>query len=230
MKTALARAIRNHAAGICLTLGLMGSASAALIGPNPYLSAADSPFAPFSGFSYFHLEDFEDGLFNAPGVTATGSGLCVVNVSCFVNAGLTDSVENGQAGHDHWASGSITYTFSAALLGALPDAVGVVWTDGVNSIRFEAFDENGVSLGVLVGNHADGNFLGDKAEDRFYGVTHSGGISRIVISNPGGIEVDHLQYGLRAATVSEPATLGFISLIAVLAIGRRRRNGRPPAP
>ena len=71
-----------------------------------------------------------------------------------VNSGIIDSVENGQAGHDHWASGSITYTFDAGVLGALPDAVSIVWTDGVNPITFEAFDEFGNSLGTVVGAHA----------------------------------------------------------------------------
>lgn len=226
MRISFGGAVRKFLATAFLVLGA-SSSQAALIGPSPYLSLADSPFAPFSGFSYFHLEDFEDGLFNVPGVTAAGPGLCVVNVSCFVNAGLTDSVENGQPGHDHWASGSVTYTFEAGVLGALPNAVGIVWTDGVNPIRFEAFDQNGVSLGVLTGDHADGNFLGGKDEDRFYGVTHSGGISRIVISDPSGIEVDHLQYGLRAATVPEPTTLALIGApFTGLAFARRRKRHR----
>jgi len=217
---------KRIAVGVILALGISISAHAALLGPTAYLSSADSPFAPFTGFTYFHLEDFEDGLFNVPGVTAAGSGLCIVSTSCFVGSGLTDSVENGQAGHDHWASGSITYTFDATVLGALPNAVGIVWTDGVNPIRFEAFDELNNSLGVLVGNHADGTFAGGNDEDRFYGVTTSGGISRIVISDPGGIEVDHLQYGLRGnvTNVPEPETLALLGVaLAGLGFSRRRK-------
>lgn len=43
---------------------------------------------------------------------------------------------------------------------------------------------------------ADGSFAGTTAEDRFFGVTHAGGIESIKISNTsGGIEVDHLQFG-----------------------------------
>jgi hypothetical protein len=49
-------------------------ASAQLIGPTPYLSSLDSPFnGPV--FSYFFLENFEDGLLNVPGVTASAGSL-----------------------------------------------------------------------------------------------------------------------------------------------------------
>ena len=212
--------------GACLALGVACSGHAALLGPTAYTSSADSPFAPFSGFTYWYLEDFEDGLFNVPGVTATGSGLCIVN-PCFANTGLVDSVENGQAGHNHWASGSITYAFDASILGALPNAVGIVWTDGINNITFQAYDETNALIGTLVGSHADDNFFGGTAEDRFYGVTTSGGISRIVISDPSGIEVDHLQYGLRGALVPvpEPATLALLGIgLAGLGLSRRKRN------
>jgi len=226
MTTTLRTALTRHAVGFCVALGMMGSSHAALLGPTAYLGTADSPFSPFAGFSYFHLEDFEDGLFNVPGVSAAGTGLCIAGTTCFVNSGIIDSVENGQAGHDHWASGSVTYTFDAGVLGALPNAVGIVWTDGLNPITFEAFDEFGNSLGTVVGAHADGNFAGGTDEDRFYGVTHSGGISRIVISDPSGIEVDHLQYGLRGTlVVPEPTTLALLAFgFAALGFSRRRNS------
>ena len=118
-------------------------------------------------------------------------------------------------------------TFSAGALGQLPNAVGLVWTDGAGTISFEAFDENGLSLGILVGNHADGSFLGTIDEDRFYGATNSGGISRIRISNTsGGIEVDHLQYGFRGVVIAvpEPASLLLLALGSCLAWLARRRS------
>ncbi len=185
------------------------SAQAALVGPTPYLSQADSSFNSVS-FSSFYLEDFEDVALDVPGLTATGPGVCITGVggACF-QGGPVDSVGNGgdpTAGHSLFANGSITLTFDAAALGgALPTHAGLVWTDGNNPITFEAFDQNGVSLGVLIGNHATAGFTGQTDEDRFYGATNAGGISRLVISNPPGIEIDHIQYGF-AAAIPEPAS------------------------
>ncbi len=52
---------------------------------------------------------------------------------------------------------------------------------------------------------ADGSISGETAEDRFFGVTNPGGISSIRISNTaGGIEVDHLQYGVYAGAAPPP--------------------------
>jgi hypothetical protein len=214
-----------------LAFGFLGGplvANATLIGPTPYLSSADSPFLPSTGFTYFHLDDFEDGLLNTPGASASGPGVCMAGSTCFAGSGLIDSVENGQQGKDLWASGSISFLFSAAVLGALPNAVGIVWTDGAGTINFEAFDASNQSLGSLTGSHADGSFTGGKSEDRFYGLTSLVGIARIVISNTaGGIEVDHLQYGLQGDVptgVPEPGTLALLGLgLAGLWLGRRRR-------
>ena len=176
--------------------------STALLGPTPYTSIADSPFNGLV-FSYFHLEDSEDHLFNSPGVT-TSAG----QVTSTIFPGHIDSVDaddgvidgSGSSGDSYFSSpgsAGIGFTFDAATLGALPTHVGIVWTDGDGTTSFEAFDAANISLGV-VGPVAiaDGSNFGTTAEDRFFGVTHAGGISRIVISNSvGGIEVDHLQYG-----------------------------------
>ncbi|MEP6656634.1 MAG: IPTL-CTERM sorting domain-containing protein [Betaproteobacteria bacterium] len=52
---------------------------------------------------------------------------------------------------------------------------------------------------------ADASITGTTAEDRFFGVTNPGGISAIQISNTsGGIEVDHLQYGIFGAAPPPP--------------------------
>jgi hypothetical protein len=211
-------------------------ATGALIGPSAYASTADSPFSPFAGFTYFHLENFDDHALNTPGVTVS-PGTVVTAVNSGFSNGIIDQV--GLAGgcpagglavacDTLFGNGAVgfTFTFDAGVLGALPNAVGVVWTDGAGTITFEAFDENGVSLGQVVGNHADGSFLGTIVDDRFYGATHSGGISRIFISNSsGGIEVDDLQYGLRGAINGVPEPGGVLLLgagLALLALTRRR--------
>ncbi len=179
---------------------LTAAAHGQLIGPTPYLCQQDSPFAGVA-FTWHYLETFESGALQVPGVT-TSAGAVVGP------GGLTDSVDcddgavdgsgtNGRSFFSGAGSVGIRFTFNAAVLGALPTHAGIVWTDGVNFIHFEAFDALGASLGTVVGNHADGSFGGTTAEDRFYGVIHPGGISAIFISNDGGgIEVDHLQYGL----------------------------------
>jgi hypothetical protein len=121
----------------------------------------------------------------------------------------------------------IRFTFSAATLGSLPTHAGIVWTDGGGTIGFEAFGPGGTSLGTLSGTHADGSVSGTTAEDRFYGWTDAGGISAILIKNSsGGIEVDHLQYGIQGVAVPvPPAAWAGIGLLGLLAAGRLRRRG-----
>jgi PEP-CTERM motif-containing protein len=218
------------ASGIAVAFGItaLSPAAAQEIGPTPYLSQADSPFNPAS-FATFYLEDFEDGALNTPGLSASSS--CVSNTAgCFLGV-LIDSVGNNgdqTMGHSLFAGGSITLTFDAAVLGSLPTAAGLVWTDGANPITFEAFDENGVSLGTITGTHADGSIEGTTAEDRFYGAINSGGISRLTISDPAGIEIDHVQYGLQSlvSSVPEPATWAMM-LAGFGAVGWQFRRKRP---
>jgi len=211
-------------------------------GTSAYLQFSDSPFSSLN-FSYFWLENFEDHLFNVPGVTASAGGV----TSVVFGPSIHDSVDgddgvidgsglNGESFFSNSGPTGITFTFNAAALGGLPTHAGLVWTDGVNPIFFEAFDGLGNSLGTLTGQHANASFSGETAEDRFYGAIHAGGIARIFIRNgAAGIEIDHLQYGLGAATVvPEPATLVLLGtgLLAVAAIRRRRthRHHQRPIP
>lgn len=201
-------------------------ASSAVVEVNPYLSFADSPFNPAS-FGYFHLEDFEDGLFNEPGVTASGSSLCITGAGCFGGT-INDSVD-GPSTKSHWANGptGISYTFDATVLGALPTSAGLVWTDGAGAITFEAYDASNVLIDALtLSGRADGSFFGTTGEDTFFGVTNAAGISRLFVRNSsGGIEVDHLQYGGQAAVVPVPAALWLFgtALVGLLGFGKQRK-------
>jgi hypothetical protein len=131
---------------------------AAFLTPSHYLafddSAAGSSISPFAGlsFQYFHLENFEDGLLNTPGVLGVGG-------SVIGPGGLTDSVDkddgtingSGSGGRSYFSingAGGVAFVFNPTLLSPLPDHVGIVWTDGANTaVTFTAFDSSGVSLG-----------------------------------------------------------------------------------
>jgi len=209
---------------------LVPGAMAQYSGPTPYLSAADSPFASAV------IEDFEDGSLTA-GITA--------DAGVVLGPGpQTDSVDgddgaidgSGTGGHSWYLSASsVTFRFDAGVLGGLPTKAGLVWTDvgavssgdfGFADVTFEAFDQNGGSLGVtgpyLLG---DGQVTGGTAEDRFFGIVNAGGVSAIKISVPSSNdwEVDHVQY---AEVVPEPALMGALALGAALIKGRRKA-GRP---
>ena len=217
----------------------MPSVRAGLIGPSPYLSFADSPFNPAS-FGYFYLEDFEDNLLNVPGVTPSAGN---TSLNSGFTGSIVDSVDKDDgvidgvcikigATCESWFSGSgatgVSWTFNAGVLGSLPTAAGIVWTDGSGTVTFQAYDQNNVLLGTLTYTGADSNFFGGTAEDRFFGVTNAGGISRIFLSNEsGGIEMDHLQYGGATATgVPEPASAFLIvaGLIGLALLRHWRRS------
>lgn len=225
------------------------AAAPTFLGPSAYLAfdntlpGAGGAVSPFSGlgFSYFYLETFETGTAAIPVHTP---GVTVIGGSVTGPGGITDSVDaddglidgSGVNGHSLFGSGGsgIRFNFSAAVLGTLPTHVGIVWTDGatLNNVTFEAFGASGASLGTIFApNIGDGNFNSGTAEDRFFGVVNSGGISAISIISPGipgaggsGIEVDHLQYGL-AAPVPEPETYAMLLAgLGLLGFAARRRT------
>jgi PEP-CTERM motif len=212
---------------VAITIGLAAPASAdpILVGPIPYARPADSPFNG-SSFSYFHLETFEDGLLNTPGVTASGGipiGMDIFVDSVDIEDGVLDGTgsPNGHSFYSNFSEFAFIFSFDAAVLGSLPTHAGIVWTDiGYNAptpysgpVTFEAFGPLGVSLG-LVGPFVlgEGTDTGQTAEDRFFGAFNPGGISAIRIgTNSADWEVDDLQYGA-VHTVPEPSTLLLLGL------------------
>lgn len=208
-------------------------------GPSPYLSAADSPFVALN-IPGFQLEDFEDGLLDTLGVTATTGGTVIGPQP------QADSVDGDAGGID--GSGAdgrsllslpdtpvLTFVFDAVALGGLPTHAGLVWTDvgfvtipdmpaGMDSAVFEAFDQAD-QLIATIGPSAlgDGSTFGATGEDRFFGVRHDAGIAKISITmlNSQDFEIDHLQYGI--AAVPLPGTLLLLAP-GVLAIAACRRE------
>jgi PEP-CTERM motif len=195
---------------VCAAVSLSPvKAQAGVVGPIlPYFGPAQSPFNPAS-FANFYYDDFETGALSVPGVTLSPG------VS-FPTGSLVDSVEGpGPLGHTAFANGStgITFTFDAGVLGSLPTAAGIVWTDGDGPSRhFIAYDQNNNVIGSI--DDSTPLFFSQGGDDqldnyRFFGATNAGGISKIFISNDsGGIEVDDLQFGVGPrATTPEPASL-----------------------
>lgn len=232
---------------LAAALAVASGARATLIGPTAYSGFAGSPFVATS-FSSFSLEDFENGLLDTPDVAASNGFVLGPGF------GLTDSVENapdgcnpsGVGGGSHSCAGysyypnstSITFTFS----GTLPTHAGIVWTDvgyvdgdvqgndpptytGSGNVIFEAFDENGFTLGTigptLLG---DGLAAPHAAEDRFFGATNPTGIKKITMSMPTSSdwEVDHLQYGVESEA-PEPGGVALLGL-GCLALAARVRS------
>lgn len=203
--------------GAVMVPAMLAEGGTVFLGPTPYLCIEDSPFDLSGLGTTFFLEDAEDGAINTPGLAVTGSitgpGGITDSVDC--DDGVIDGL--GQLGRSIFGPGNpgLTITFDEVELGAFPTAAGVVWTDGstFNNVTFEAFDANGASLGTVVGlNIGDGSFNSGTAEDRFFGVHHTGGISKLNIKNQAlgagsGIEIDHIQYGASTIAPACPADL-----------------------
>lgn len=218
-------------AGLVLLAAVEASAAPVFYGPTPYSQVSDSPFSG-GGFDYFHLEDFEDGSFNTPGVSMSFTGATIAVVT--TPGGAIDSVDaddgdldgRGRRGHSLFLGGPdgastvVTFTFDAIGLGRLPTNAGLVWTDsgrpntgdvfgepgyGFAIVSFEAFDSLGVSLGTIgPSNVGDGRTDGLTTEDRFFGAYNAVGISKISLTiNSADWEMDHLQYGAEQQQAQE---------------------------
>jgi hypothetical protein len=243
------------AAVVALVMSTAASVSGqVLVGPSPYLSFADSPFSGAASFDYFHLENFEDNAFT-PGWTASPGWVRALP------SAFTDSVDaddgvidgSGAAGSSFYSGGTattLTINFDAGILGALPTHVGIVWTDvgfatpalGFANVRFEAFDSSSLSLGAIGPfTLGDGSAVSSTPEDRFFGITFSGGIARIeltssanngnelIASGTTDWEVDHLQYGRATpviGAVPEASTTGLLAAGGLLLAVFLRTRGR----
>ena len=240
-----ARAVKTWLLAFVFLLGGSVSTVYALTyyGPTPYFGVADSPFYGIS-FDYFYLEDFEDGALNTPGVSVNKGALVSSPSYGYSNVDSVDEDDgsiDGQCIIDcsaWWLSlrgwPGVEFTFDANVLGNLPTHAGLVFTDSiVGDWYFEAFDADGVSIGVygpfIIG---DQDWTSNVNDDRFFGVEYYGGISAIrlyygVNIESYGLEVDHLQYGYSTLTpVPEPGTMLLVGSGLIGLAGLRRRSRR----
>ncbi|MGH0029937.1 MAG: hypothetical protein ACQGVC_09110 [Myxococcota bacterium] len=176
-------------------------AQSVFVGPEPYLSTADTPTLFYAGGSATAVEDFEDcsldhGITEPFGIPISfgGGGGCGTSVntdSVDADDGLIDG--SGTMGKSWFGPNSMTFTFASPVT-----AAGLVFTDGSGDAYFAAFGPGNTLLGEIgpfvLG---DGSTNGGTAEDRFFGVKDPDGIESIRIQMPGsgGVEVDHVQYG-----------------------------------
>jgi hypothetical protein len=223
-----------------------------VLGPNPYLSGADSPFYDHGSTVSFFLEDFEDAHLNAPGLFQPFHG----NTHAVVlgPGELTDSVDaddgvvdgRGQGGHSlaarlylvfptdpplSWSF--IQFGFDRDALGQYPNVFGFVWTDGVSpsDLLVEFLDQGSRLLDQFeLGGLGDGLHAGETGEDRFLGFVSDTPFAFIRITNkydgpPYTFEIDHVQYGV----IAEPggcilSFVGIAILVSALVLTSHRRR------
>ena len=212
------------AAAVCAIVASTASADLFMM-ETPYLSGLDSPFAGHAGWQ---VEDFEDGLLNIPGLSASVGRVRGPS-------DIRDSVDGDDGFIDGWGNDGYSYAINASEarvdfsfdigeLGKLPTEAGLVFTDGVanGTFIFKAWDADNNLIGTMELVLGDGARDGGTAEDRFIGVVSDLGISRIRLrAMEGGFELDHVQFAYGA--VPAPGALALLGLAGIAS--RRRRRG-----
>lgn len=172
------------------------------VGPSPYLQASDGPWADL-GLETYVLEDFEDQML--PEGVSVGS----FTWSSSFSLAVVDSVDGDDGDPSNgtcnpceamWSSAPITFTFDAAILGALPTHVGLVLTDAGSADVTVTLSATSpcAALGSLTSSvtFGDGSVGGETAEDRFVGIVSPAGIASVTVDAGGApFEIDHLQFG-----------------------------------
>lgn len=206
-------------------------------GPSDYLQLGDTPdgFCSTICGCDVNIETFEDGMLDSF-LSIDNGDIFPPNGTTGTNQPITDSVDgddgsvdgSGLAGYS-WYTGSVqdvTITFASSVTCA-----GLVFTDAdasSSNVSLEAFDSNGVSLGIInAGDLADGSNAGETAEDAFLGFHNADGeIAWITLSIDAGsgIELDHIHWADCAACVPEPAAsaMAFFGLLGLFGWRRRR--------
>ena len=198
-------------------------------GDDPYLCETDGPWiSKLDTWEYAHLEDFEDGLLNAPGLSASAGvvnepGASTDSIDCDGD-GIIDGLGTGGSSFfvQEPDGAVVTFSFDGGPLGTLPTRAGLVWTDGneTATITFDSFDGDGALIDSFETSLGIGSPNGSTAEDRFLGVEAACGISAIRLSaSVGSVELDHVQYGhvhTCPADLDADCEVGFQDLLALL--------------
>lgn len=223
---------------VALTIGALvlagASHAATFFGPTPYTSEADTPDGLYDGSATF-IETFEDLSLDGGITASTGAPYSGTNAdSVDADDGTIDgSGLTGASFFQNPGSTGITFTFETAVT-----AAGLVWTDGFGDITFEARDEtNTLIFSDVFSGIPDGSIVGTTADDTFFGISDEDGIKSLFISNTsGGIEVDHVQYGVAAngsgpgpEVIPVPAALPLVltGLGSLGLFAMRRRRSKP---
>ncbi|MFK8028646.1 MAG: thrombospondin type 3 repeat-containing protein [Gammaproteobacteria bacterium] len=172
------------------------------------LNEQQSPFSQLT-FAYFYLEDFEDAMFNVPGITPVAGNVFMLNNlfqdSVDEDDGVIDGINLQNNASFGISSGAPTIALNfddQQLGGRLPTHVGLALVNNFNDFTFRAFNADGLQVDEVNGST---NFVanGSALDDNFMGISHDEGIASVSVSGSGGgMEIDHIQYGFACGLVA----------------------------